>query len=101
MQLRDFLQRSLYDPEQGYFTSSSAGVPVGSIGQPLEFNNLLGQADYLANVKERYIQLQVMHAFPIIVDVPHYLEGSRRAGWSLKKTPLDVTFCAGILVDTQ
>jgi len=67
MQLRDFLQRSLYDPEQGYFISPSAGVPVGSIGQPLEFKNLLGQADYLANVKERYIQLQVMHSSPAIV----------------------------------
>ncbi|EIE25916.1 DUF185-domain-containing protein [Coccomyxa subellipsoidea C-169] len=57
--LRDYLQKSLYDPHEGYFTSSKGVLPVGSIGQPLQFSKLLGQADYLAAVKQRYNELQV------------------------------------------
>jgi hypothetical protein len=59
LQLRDYLQKSLYDPKEGYFTSSRESLPVGSIGQPLVFKEILGQADYLAAVKHRYNQLQV------------------------------------------
>ncbi len=59
LQLRDYLQKSLYDPHEGYFTSSKGVLPVGSIGQPLQFSKLLGQADYLAAVKQRYNELQV------------------------------------------
>lgn len=59
MQLRDYLHRSLYDPTEGYFTASTSTIPVGSIGKPLEFNKLLGQADYLSAVKQHYNHLQV------------------------------------------
>ncbi len=58
-QLRNYLHRSLYDPTKGYFTASKNTIPVGSIGKPVEFNKLLGQADYLSAVKEHYNHLQV------------------------------------------
>lgn len=59
MQLRDYLHRSLYDPTEGYFTASKSTIPVGSVGKPLQFNKLLGQADYLSAVKQHYNHLQV------------------------------------------
>lgn len=59
LQLRDYIQRSLYDPEEGYFTSGRADIPVGTVGKPLEFNNFSGQEDYLTAVKNHYTTLQV------------------------------------------
>ncbi|CAL8470142.1 g9684 [Coccomyxa elongata] len=72
MQLRNYLHRSLYDPTEGYFTASKSTIPVGSIGKPLEFNKLLGQADYLSAVKEHYNHLQASWLTPSEIFTPYY-----------------------------
>jgi hypothetical protein len=64
LQLREFLHKSLYDPERGYFTANTANVPVGTIGRSLDFKGLLGETDYLTAIKRHYTTLQV----PVLPD---------------------------------
>ena len=59
LQLRDFLQRSLYDPDQGYFTAARANAPVGSVGKALAFPQLAGEDGYRKAVREAYDNLEV------------------------------------------
>ena len=59
MQLRDFLQKSLYDSDQGYFTATRGPVPVGSVGRPLSFPQLAGEEGYRRAVREVYDTLEV------------------------------------------
>ena len=59
LQLRDFLQRSLYDPDQGYFTAARANAPVGSVGKALAFPQLAGEDGYRRAVREAYDKLEV------------------------------------------
>ena len=58
-QLRDFLQRSLYDANQGYFTAVRANAPVGSLGRALAFPQLAGEDGYRRAVREVYDSLEV------------------------------------------
>ena len=59
VQLRDFLQKSLYDSDQGYFTAARGPVPVGSVGRPLSFPQLAGEEGYRRAVREVYDTLEV------------------------------------------
>ena len=59
MQLRDFLQKSLYDSDQGYFTAARGPVPVGSVGRSLAFPQLAGEEGYRRAVREVYDTLEV------------------------------------------
>ena len=63
MQLRDFLQKSLYDSDQGYFTAARGVVPVGSVGRPLPFPQLAGEEGYRRAVREVYDTLEVSSLF--------------------------------------
>ena len=58
-QLRDFLQSSLYDTSQGYFTAPRANAPVGSVGRALAFPQLAGEDGYRRAVREVYDNLEV------------------------------------------
>lgn len=59
LQLRDFLQKSLYDLEEGYFTAARANAPVGSVGKALAFSQLAGEDGYRRAVREAYDSLEV------------------------------------------
>jgi hypothetical protein len=57
-QLRDYLQLSLYDPQQGYFSADRGHVPVGTVGKPLDFRSLSGEPGYRAAMRQLYDDLQ-------------------------------------------
>ena len=59
LQLREFLQKSLYDPDQGYFTAAKVNAPVGSVGKALAFPQLAGEDGYRRAVREAYDNLEV------------------------------------------
>lgn len=67
VQLRDFLQQSLYDPEQGYFTAAGAKVPVGSVGTALPFPELAGEEGYRNALRKAYDNLEVCIIAPISI----------------------------------
>ena len=72
MQLRDFLQKSLYDLDQGYFTALRGPVPVGSVGRSLAFPQLAGEEGYRRAVREMYDTLEVssLTEAPFVCSMP-------------------------------
>ena len=70
LQLRDFLQKSLYDIEEGYFTAARANAPVGSVGKALAFSQLAGEDGYRRAVREAYDNLEVSLSWLTVCSTP-------------------------------
>lgn len=61
MQVRDWINHSLYGPDDGYFNQFSS--PVGQLPEPILFSKLAGQQAYLQQLRLWYDKLKVCHAF--------------------------------------
>ncbi|CAL5218657.1 g361 [Coccomyxa viridis] len=70
--LRDFLQRSLYDADQGYFTAARDNAPVGGVGKVLAFPQLAGEDGYRRAVREAYDRLEASWLTPSEIFTPYY-----------------------------
>lgn len=70
LQVRDFIQDSLYHPEEGYFSARAA--PVGALPAPIDFAALPGRGAYLRHVAALYGDLQAAWLTPAEIFQPHY-----------------------------
>ncbi|KAK9785257.1 hypothetical protein WJX73_004359 [Symbiochloris irregularis] len=71
--LRDFLHQSLYQGHTGYFGGSS--LPVGTLTQPILFNDLSSKSVYQQLLHEQYRKLQASWLTPSEIFSPHWGTG--------------------------
>lgn len=69
--VRDFLQKSLYDPRTGYFTSKDV-IIAPETPDPLPFNSMKGEFDYRKTVADLYAKNLGKWMTPVEIFAPYY-----------------------------
>lgn len=69
--LRDFLRRCLYHKQIGYFNKTTDN-PIGTIIEPMPFNEFIDREDYLLNLQKRWSELGPAWLTPSEIFKPFY-----------------------------
>ena len=72
MQLREFLEISLYGDASGYFTKQDGLPPVAALDHAIDFPSLSDRHEYLYEVKKRYDELGNSWLTPAEIFSPYY-----------------------------
>src|SRR3546814_14691737 len=69
--VRDYLQKSLYDPQMGYFTSRDVIIAPDS-PDPLPFSTMKGEYEYRKHIAELYEKNLGKWMTPVEIFAPYY-----------------------------